>query len=169
MFTINFDGKTVTSTNGRDIYMVSYSPTGNVRWLTSAGGVNTDCGLDMTIKPNGNIALCGYYLNTCKFGDIELDYGEYNDLFIAEFDPPIVSGIEYINEIDVKVYPNPVSDVLNIAVDGDAEVEIYDVMGQIIYKSKSIHPIDVSAWNCGIYNIKLMNSSGKAAFRFVKQ
>ena len=160
MFTLDFDGWQRTSNNGRDIYIVSYSPSGNVRWLTSAGGVNTDAGLDLAIKTNGNIALCGYYLNTCKFGDIEIDYAEYNDLFIAEFDPPFVTDISGIDEIDVKVFPNPVKDILQVEIEGDFSVRIYNILRQEVYAESNVKAIDVSTLNKGLYNA-VIETQGK--------
>lgn len=161
MFTLDFDGWQRTSSNGRDVYIVSYSPSGNVRWLTSAGGVNTDAGLDLAVKANGNIALCGYYLNTCRFGDIEIDYAEYNDLFIAEFDPPFVTSINGIDEIEVKVFPNPVKDVLQVEIEGDFSLRIYNVLGQEVYAANNEKTVDVSALVSGIYNA-VIKTQGKA-------
>ena len=160
MFTLDFDGWQRTSSNGRDIYIVSYSPSGNVRWLTSAGGVNTDAGLDLTVKPSGNIALCGYYLNTCRFGDIEIDYAEYNDLFIAEFDPPFVTGIRDVEELQVKVFPNPVKDILQLEIEVDFSLHIYNVLGQEVYAINNAKAVDVSALNEGIYNA-VIETQGK--------
>lgn len=169
MFTLDFDGWQRTSSSGRDIYVVSYSPNGNVRWLTSAGGVNTDAGLDLAVKPNGNITLCGYYLNTCNFGNIEIDYAEYNDLFIAEFNPPFVTGIDHIKELHVKVFPNPVKDVLNIETEEGFLVSISNAMGQEVYSGNNTKSIDASTWESGIYIIQVTTTLGNTTRRFTKQ
>lgn len=169
MFTLDFDGWQRTSANGRDIYIVSYSPNGNVRWLTSAGGVNTDCGLDLAVKPNGNIALCGYYLNTCTFDDIEIDYAEYNDLFIAEFDPPFVTGVDGVDGQQVKVFPNPVKDVLQVEIEGDFSLRICNVLGQEVYAASNLKIIDVSAIESGIYILQIETAKGSSQQHFIKE
>lgn len=171
MFTINFNSVTATSVNGRDLFIVSYSSTGAVRWLTRAGGINTDCGFDLVVRPNDNIVLCGYYLNTCTFGDIVIDYAENNDLFIAEFNPPIVSSIEDVGAMDLKIYPNPVSDVLNIEVEGAAILKVYNVSGSLMYKGafEDVLHINTSEWDNGLYVADVNTISGVRVIKLLKE
>lgn len=56
-----------------------------------------------------------------------------------------MEGTSSINELDdldfVEVYPNPVTDVLNINVErgeGLAEIKIYDLMGRLLYRTQTL-------------------------------
>ncbi len=74
-----------------------------------------------------------------------------------------VSGIEStdVNKV-IKVYPNPVSDELNIEVDGiieDLNFEISNAIGQVVFKGDLVKKaiIKTSSFAPGIYLLKLEN------------
>lgn len=58
---------------------------------------------------------------------------------------------------DLKVYPNPVSDILNLEVSDDLigkEVSVFDISGRNLFGSNILNSqfnIPVSAWNAGVY------------------
>lgn len=73
------------------------------------------------------------------------------------------------NENKVKLYPNPVSDVLNITTSSSFNsYEIYDVIGKVVLKAKGIqsNQIDVSKLEKGIYLIKF---DDKFVNKFIKE
>ena len=54
-----------------------------------------------------------------------------------------------------KVYPNPVSGLLNLTAPGCSNIEIYDMCGRLIGRYPgNTGVIDVSAWNNGAYLVK---------------
>ncbi|MDO7171626.1 carbohydrate-binding protein [Mariniflexile sp. AS56] len=62
----------------------------------------------------------------------------------------------------VKIFPNPVTDILTISHGIGADVEIYSVLGKSMLKVKIEHSnqtIDMNHFNSGIYFVK-MNKSG---------
>jgi endonuclease/exonuclease/phosphatase family metal-dependent hydrolase len=81
---------------------------------------------------------------------------------------PTLAAPEY-TATTVKVYPNPVKDVLNITISGmvtDAAAEIYDLAGRrIFYEKLSDTTVNVGALPAGIYMLKIGNSTAK----FVKE
>ncbi len=86
--TMNFGGITVTGNGDRDIYIAKISPTGNVIWVTSAGGPdNGDEPSDITIDGDNNIYITGYFKSTANFGSIQLTSTAGNDMFTAKLDP----------------------------------------------------------------------------------
>ncbi len=70
-----------------------------------------------------------------------------------------------------KVYPNPTSQVLQI--EGDAEIgnlQVFDLTGRELLRTKNSASIDVSILNKGIYLIKIFDKSGRfATQKFVKE
>lgn len=78
----------------------------------------------------------------------------------------------------VSVYPNPVSDVVNVFYDlgttGDLTVTLSDLSGKLVYSttvqnadSAGILPIDVANLNAGIYLISVISTSGTTRSKIV--
>lgn len=167
-----FDGQTLSGTD-REVFLVSYSPAGNLRWIEKAGGLNTDCGLGIAVKENGNVALCGYYIYSCYFGSLQIDYAEGNDLFVAEFNPPFVSGLTDFKESGLTVYPNPATDFFTVgetASFNTVALTVYNAYGQLIY-SRDFNfgeQIPVKEWPAGAYMVKFTDGDKRYSFRLLK-
>jgi hypothetical protein len=78
----------------------------------------------------------------------------------------IAAGIEDINNLNLHVYPNPTTDVVNVEFTstevGNAMLEIYDMIGKKvldinlgIVNGKVIKSINTSTYAKGVYNVKL--------------
>jgi hypothetical protein len=66
----------------------------------------------------------------------------------------------------LKIYPNPVKDVLNIqSYDKVERIQVYDTMGKLILTSRNESIIDLKSLNTGIYLLKVQ-ATGK---NFVQQ
>ncbi len=121
----------------REVFIISYGPQGNLRWATKGGGIQTECGLGVAIKDNSNVVACGYYLHTCAFGTIALDYADANDLFLLEYDQPFVAGIENMAESNTAIYPSlaySLGDLMFSNQDQEStQMEVYNGMGQLIF------------------------------------
>lgn len=70
------------------------------------------------------------------------------------------------NTASFNVFPNPASDVINVAIQGSADnsVRIVDVLGKVLYEDKigMNKKIDVSNFNNGVY-VMTIYSNGKVA------
>jgi hypothetical protein len=80
---------------------------------------------------------------------------------------------EYANN-KVSIYPNPVSNSLNIHIDfkGKKEIDIYNISGQLIFnESTSDDNIIVNAKQlpAGVYTGFIQSDEGLASFKFVKK
>ncbi|MFZ9847241.1 MAG: T9SS type A sorting domain-containing protein [Flavobacteriales bacterium] len=80
-----------------------------------------------------------------------------------------------LNEIafeEIKVYPNPVNDVINISTNGSfTKMEIYDIKGRIVLKNNfppTFMQLDVSNFSEGIYVIRLTKDGMVSSVKFVK-
>jgi hypothetical protein len=79
---------------------------------------------------------------------------------------------EYLNG-KVSVYPNPVTDRLNLNIDinGEKTIEIFNVAGQKVFEMKTGDKkinLDTNRFPTGIYNGLIKSEKGNATFRFVK-
>lgn len=73
----------------------------------------------------------------------------------------MLSNTDY-SEVSVKIYPNPVSDMLNIkGINTTAEVSLYDTSGRRLFTSKidsNTNTIDVSELS-GMYFIHIVTKN----------
>ena len=93
-------------------------------------------------------------------------YGESKTITKEIFAVECSTYNDISDQSELKIYPNPVKDVLNIEVPRDCDfnnAEIYDSKGQIIIRSEfsgSIFSIDTRNIQPGTYVIKLSDSKG---------
>jgi hypothetical protein len=93
-------------------------------------------------------------------------YGETKTITKEIFAVECSTYNDISDQSELKIYPNPVKDVLNIEVPRDCDfnnAEIYDSKGQIINHSElsgSVFSIDTRNFKSGTYVIKLSDSKG---------
>ena len=72
----------------------------------------------------------------------------------------------------MKVYPNPVSGILNIAFDKEiTAISVYNLLGQEVLKSANASEgqIDVSSLNAGSYFVKVIAGNAVQTVKVIKQ
>lgn len=172
----SFDGYSLAAPDllDRDIFLVSYDKNGNLRWLTKAGKEDTDCGLGVALYVNGNIALTGYYLHTCEFGALAIDYADGNDLFIAKYNPPVVSSVnEPAKDLNVSVYPNPFNteiEIQNLEL-SPITFSIRNMLGELLYNTRftANSKLQTDNWPAGVYLVEVSDATGTKTIRVIKQ
>ncbi|MEZ4938163.1 MAG: T9SS type A sorting domain-containing protein [Crocinitomicaceae bacterium] len=92
-------------------------------------------------------------------------YGNY-------MDNPVL-GTNTIEEENLKIYPNPVKEVLNFSIpqtiESNYNVEIYSMTGQqVLNYSKPISTVDVSDFDSGVYLVILTNGDTVIREKIVK-
>jgi len=72
---------------------------------------------------------------------------------------------------EVSVFPNPVSDILNInGADLISNYAIYNVVGQLVENGNMISDqLEVASLNDGVYILELSNETGSRTIKFVKR
>lgn len=71
------------------------------------------------------------------------------------------NSIDNINTIDVSVYPNPATDIVNIVADNINSIEVYNVIGaRIMLINNNFNNINVSALSSGSYVFKITTNEG---------
>jgi PKD repeat protein len=88
----------------------------------------------------------------------------------------ITSVIEHANS-EIKIYPNPAKDRVEISgLKGNEAIEIYNVLGELVYSSlfetgnpKSAIRIDISSFSKGVYIISIIQVNSIYRAKIVKQ
>ena len=131
---------------------VHYSDRGPLINFTIAPNVDFDC---------NNGIECGtpYTSLSCFSNDSLESCHEFDNLFCDE----IVLDIELRSKQSVSIFPNPVSDYLNIdGFENLSKLQVFDINGILLFeKQHRLNKIDLSTLTRGVYFIKLfdMNST----------
>lgn len=80
-------------------------------------------------------------------------------------------GIQNEEQIEVAVYPNPVSNELTINVNGQFTYILYNVLGEVVGQSAGNNSSTFSLLNLanGVYTIKLMTEKGSVTKQIIKE
>jgi hypothetical protein len=89
------------------------------------------------------------------------------DLFVAKMSTSGLVSIEEksANLVNIKIYPNPANDVLNIEdLQAETEVRLYSMSGQQVYTGVSagnLHQLNVASLAPGMYILQLRDKDGE--------
>ena len=78
-------------------------------------------------------------------------------------------GINDVNDINVAVYPNPVSEVLNIEGEGIQQIELMDVNGRTVMTSGATSQLNLSGMAAGLYMVRVITNEGVHTQKIVKK
>ena len=125
---------------------------------------------------NDELYMCGGFESINGDTTIHL----FAKLLCPDFDAATgcVSSVRqnYLQELNVNVYPNPVSDKITVEINQniaqDLTLNIFDTLGQQIYSTK-IHEqkqeLNLSFLKPGVYYIKMNASSGQRVVKLIKE
>lgn len=83
---ISFTGQPITNNGWGDIILLKFNSSGTAQWGIGIGGTSDEEAAGISIDPNGNIYLTGYYYsNSVNFGNSTVINNGWVDLFIAKF------------------------------------------------------------------------------------
>lgn len=72
--------------------------------------------------------------------------------------------------VGFKIYPNPVSNSLNITATSTIDkVELYSVLGQKVYETSSTSSIDISSFDSGVYFVQIYSGNNSITKKIIKQ
>lgn len=130
--------------------------------------------------PVGAVIAGGYFEGTMSLNNTINAAGSNQDGFLARiaYNSSYFAAFKY-DEKDTKVelnglvlYPNPSTDILNIALEYGAKVSIYDAIGRLVYNAglnEGITEINVSKWSRGIYHVISQHGSDVQSGKLVLQ
>jgi hypothetical protein len=76
----------------------------------------------------------------------------------------IGAGLNEKNTMEIGIFPNPASEIVTIRINNNSTylIDIMDISGKIVYSNQvnySSQSIDVSAWEIGVYLVKVTNGN----------
>ncbi|MDW8848533.1 DUF5074 domain-containing protein [Flavobacterium sp. MMLR14_040] len=78
-------------------------------------------------------------------------------------------GVGDFKKLELGIYPNPVSDILNIITEDEVlSIMVYDISGKSINTKVSNNQIDVSGFVKGMYIINIITDKAKYTQKFIK-
>ncbi len=78
------------------------------------------------------------------------------------------SGINDVNAVNVKVYPNPVVDVLHVNVEA-LRIDVYNAGGALVADASNVDSVNVAHLPAGYYIAVVATADGTARIPFVKK
>jgi hypothetical protein len=134
-------------------------------WLLEPAGA----GIVIADRNNATVSWNSDFIGTAFLsvaGSNECGEGGFSEALTIVVDNALVGIPENRNSgLTVKVYPNPVTDVLNVVVDGEnsegAEISLVDGMGKVYRPGKSIN---LESFNPGLY-LLIVESNGQRIIR----
>ncbi len=136
-----------------DYWAIKIDNTGNLLWQNCLGGGSSDFGNSIHQTTDGGYIVAGRASSNNY--DVSGNHGNY-DFWVVKLEAETL-GIDdnFISDV-IKVYPNPVSTILNISTKKQIEsVRMYDVLGKLVFQSSAINQINVSDYKSGVYLVKL--------------
>lgn len=165
------NGMVTESTNiGYDLLVVKYNPEGEVILEKFGGGESYDKAISSSIDTNDNIYIAGFGYDSTRFDDVETYYEGYYPFLLKLNNESITTGTQttaYASS--VKVYPNPVSDIVTVNMGKIDEainsIQLLNINGSVleVYESfaKKMTQIDLSQYMSGVYFLKIETIDNK--------
>ena len=166
------EGKIVIagSTNhpGYNIGVIRMDADGKLDSTFGTGGIvitqifGNEVGKDVCLQADGKIVVAGY-----------ASPDSWSDYAVVRYVGDIV-GLGEINVNNTLIYPNPVSDFLNIELGMDnikLNIEVINILGETVFTSQieKRATLDVSNLSQGIYLIKLYSDKYSEVRKFIKE
>ena len=156
-------------TNGDvDVEVAKFSDTGDFQWYKKLGGPNQEVGRSIQQTADGGYILTGE--TSSNNGDVSGNHGGV-DTWVVK----LSNTLDLIEQTPINLislYPNPVTNVINLKVDNNLENFPYiisNVEGKIINRGKinDINTsINVEPLSKGVYFIKIADNK---AIKFIKE
>jgi Beta-propeller repeat len=84
--TATFSGTQLISSGSMDIFLAKYDPSGNLLWIRQGGGAGDDEGYGLTVDPDGNVVVTGWFTGAATFGTNQLTgLNSSTDIFVAKY------------------------------------------------------------------------------------
>lgn len=81
-----YNSDSLVSFDQLDVLVAKIDSSGSFQWATSASGWGYESAYDISLSPNGNLLVTGYYENDLHFGTFSLLANNLRDVFIMAID-----------------------------------------------------------------------------------
>jgi hypothetical protein len=157
-YTDSIDGDITNNHGSYDGWLVKLDTNGNIIWQTTVGGSGTDAFRRVIQTTDGGYAVSG------RIDSEDTDSGTLQgdaDCWVVTFQSETLHVNNNITTNMLNIYPNPVSNVLNIKTPYVINsLVLYDVLGNQVMHAKNTNQIFVSNYPSGLYLLKLETDAG---------
>lgn len=170
---MEFNGRTLTSQGGSDVFIASFENNGTPLIASSMGSTEADYFTSISALNNKTIALSGIYKGTFSVEDTELtSNGDTYDAFVVKMQnnsdfPTNTPDQPNVVQKKSMFYPNPATQ--NIQVKNTDKIEIYSISGMLIYSKSNPTTVDVSNLKAGMYLVNLYKSDNITSMKLIKK
>lgn len=167
-YTMSNDGDVSGNHGGNDAWVVKLSAQGLIQWQKCLGGSGSEYGFAIDQTTDGGYILSGG--TSSNDGDVSGNYGA-NDAWVVKLSSVLGMDESLFNNL-VSLFPNPVSNILNVNVNDnmvDQKYTITDILGKLIVEGKlneNSSSINVENLSKGVYFIKVAENK---AIKFIKK
>jgi hypothetical protein len=152
---VNAPGNFINDTANWVLVSSSFTATGGEKYFI-IGNFNTDANTTTT-------------LTSTTYGSANTGYVYIDDVSLTLDN---TTGLtELPSNQEIKIYPNPVTDMLNINCPDNGKLFLYDMMGKTLIERQITagkNVIDVSCFSEGLYFLNINTSKGSSTFKVVR-
>ncbi|MCT8340618.1 T9SS type A sorting domain-containing protein [Flavobacteriaceae bacterium TK19130] len=158
-FSLSSTGDVSNNYGNNDVWVLKINEGEEIEWEKNYGGTHSDTAQAMTFGSDGNLT---FFAQTFSEDiDVSENQGE-RDYWIVKLEEILSNNsVEIFN---VKVYPNPASDVLFIEASIPiATLQLLNVLGQTVHSASKTSQLDVSGVSKGGYFLRIRFEDGASA------
>lgn len=162
-----FAGNQSATGIGYDVFVLNHSPSGDIRYIKTAGAVSSDFGMAACIGPDNSLIISGYYFYYSDFDDVTIGIAENGDAFVARL-TNILGSSSVLNDVEsscVSINPNSGYVEYNCAHQGNWT--LINNLGQTIGQGSLRTQFDLPPLIPGVYHL-IVRQEGAQKVEVVK-
>jgi len=160
----------IPNINNFDLFVMKTDADFNFNWIQTLEGTNyisISCH-GIAVGINNDIAITGSFSYSTDWLDGYVTSAGYSDIYVVRYvEEESLTSINNTNWSDLNIYPNPTTGILNIENVGYLNLEVYNINGKLLFKTRS-RQIDISNYPKGVYIIKVIENNKTQLKRVVK-
>ncbi|MEA1874987.1 MAG: T9SS type A sorting domain-containing protein [Bacteroidota bacterium] len=158
--------------NYNDAWYVAIDTSGAILWDKTIGSLANDFYIQMYSLSNLIFVNASY--DAYSSADLALNGYGMSDIWLFRMSVPLSNFYDNIVAQNIELYPNPVTDKLNVKLlhTADAQLQIFSIDGRLLQTkliANGFETIDVTDLSNGVYVITISQSNRKIIKRFVVQ
>jgi len=181
--TVFYQSDTLNSQGADDVLLAKLNPDGQILWIKTAGGVNSETVNTLAFDAGNQLFFAGAFdIQTNFDADTLTSLGEY-DYFLTKIGTSVVTSVAgdfsetpiFNLQSAFRVFPNPANNLVSLAlfnIEGPISISLFDLNGSVwkqetLNKSAEVCEIDVSGLPKGIYLIQVLTSTQQATSKLI--
>ncbi len=150
-----------------DVWVVKLNDTGQVSWEQCYGGTKLDIALSIQQTADSGYIVAGFSNSTD--GDVSGNHGSY-DCWVVKLNATTGVASPMLSKGDVRVWPNPVGDVLHVKATENVYINVLSVEGKMLMRDCFVPANDVKGLGLsdlfnGVYFLQIVYADGSRELR----